>query len=62
MKNFSNMEGKKEYSIFTALAMIVGIVIGSGIFFKADNILEYTHGSVFLGVVIFVLAAFAIVF
>ncbi|PID34656.1 MAG: amino acid permease [candidate division SR1 bacterium] len=55
------MQGK-EYSIFTALAMIIGTVIGSGIFFKADNILEYTHGNVFLGVIIFVLAAFAIIF
>ena len=25
---------KEEYGLFTAIAMIVGIVIGSGIFFK----------------------------
>ena len=26
---------KNEYGLFTAIAMIVGIVIGSGIFFKS---------------------------
>ena len=31
---------KKRYGLFTAIAMIIGIVIGSGIFFKSDNILR----------------------
>lgn len=53
---------KGRYNLITALAMIVGIVIGSGIFFKADNVLKYTNGNVGLGVVIFVLAAIAIIF
>lgn len=53
---------KGRYNLITALAMIVGIVIGSGIFFKADNVLKYTYGNVGLGVVIFVLAAIAIIF
>ena len=53
---------KGRYNLITALAMIVGIVIGSGIFFKADNVLKYTHGNVGLGVMIFVLAAIAIIF
>jgi APA family basic amino acid/polyamine antiporter len=42
--------------------MITGIVIGSGIFFKADNVLSYTSGNVLLGIVIFFVAAIAIVF
>ena len=33
---------KNEYGLFTAITMIVGIVIGSGIFFKSDNILVAT--------------------
>ena len=37
---------KKEYSLFTAITMIVGTVIGSGIFFKSDNILVFTQGSI----------------
>ena len=40
------MHKEKEYGLFTAIAMIVGIVIGSGIFFESDNILVYTNGSI----------------
>lgn len=53
---------KNEYGLFTAIAMIVGIVIGSGIFFKSDNILVATGGSVTLGVLVFCIAAIAIIF
>lgn len=51
-----------RYSLFTAITMIVGICIGSGIFFKADNVLKATNGSIFLGVVLFALGAIAIIF
>ena len=35
------MEGlKKKYGLFTAICMVVGIVIGSGIFFKAPDVLK----------------------
>ena len=53
---------KNQYSLFTAITMIVGIVIGSGIFFKSDNILHATGGSISLGVLVFCLAAVAIIF
>ncbi len=53
---------KRTYGLVTAITMITGIVIGSGIFFKADNILQYANGNVFLGVIIFVVAAIAVVF
>lgn len=53
---------KNEYGLFTAIAMIVGIVIGSGIFFKSDNILIATGGSIVLGVLVFCIAAIAIIF
>ena len=53
---------KKRYGLFTAVAMIVGIVIGSGIFFKSDNILYATGGSLPLGVLVFLLGAVGIVF
>ena len=35
----------KKYGLFTAIAMVVGIVIGSGVFFKAQTILEKTGGD-----------------
>ena len=53
---------KNEYGLFTSIGMIVGIVIGSGIFFKSDNILVATNGSILLGVVVFCIAAFGIIF
>lgn len=57
------MERQKErYGLFTAIAMIVGVVVGSGIFFKADDILSYTGGSIGLGVLVFCIGAISIVF
>ncbi|MBC3888307.1 amino acid permease [Acetobacterium paludosum] len=53
---------RSGYNLFTAIALIVGIVVGSGIFFKSDNILIATNGNVFLGILIFVVAAISIVF
>ena len=42
--------------------MIIGIVIGSGIFFKTDDILRDTNGNVALGAVALVVGAIGIVF
>lgn len=53
---------QQKYSLFTTIAMIVGIVIGSGIFFKNDNVLVYTNGNIFLGILVFIIAAFSIIF
>lgn len=53
---------QQKYSLFTTIAMIVGIVIGSGIFFKSDNVLVYTNGNILLGILVFVIAAFSIIF
>lgn len=53
---------KQSYGLFTTITMIIGICIGSGIFFKSDNILAATGGSVPLGVLVFVLGATSIIF
>jgi len=53
---------QRKYSLTTTIAMIVGIVIGSGIFFKSDNVLIYTNGNIILGILVFVIAAFSIIF
>lgn len=53
---------KQHYGLFTALSMIVGICVGSGIFFKADDILTYTGGDVLLGVVVFLIGALCVIF
>lgn len=56
------MTTKKQYGLLTCIAMIVGIVIGSGIFFKSDNILVATNGNIFLGCLTFIIAAISIIF
>lgn len=53
---------KKKYGLLTVIGMIVGVVIGSGIFFKSDNILVATGGSISLGVLVFCIAALGIIF
>jgi len=46
------MESKliKRFGLFTAIAMVIGIVIGSGVFFKAEKILKLTGGSLPTGI------------
>ncbi|WP_066712592.1 APC family permease [Clostridium sp. Marseille-P299] len=53
---------EKKYGLFTSITMITGIVIGSGIFFKSDDVLTYTNGNMTLGILVFLLAAVVIIF
>jgi APA family basic amino acid/polyamine antiporter len=53
---------EKKYGLLTAITMITGVVIGSGIFFKSDDVLTYTNGNVLLGIFVFCIAAIAIIF
>lgn len=46
---------KKKYGLFTAISMVVGIVIGSGVFFKAEKILGVTGGNLPLGILAWVI-------
>lgn len=41
---------KKKYGLMTAIAMVTGVVIGSGVFFKAEKILSATGGNLKLGI------------
>lgn len=57
------MENRQaHYGVFTATTMIIGIVIGSGIFFRSADVLKYTGGSVWLGILAFCVGAFSIIF
>lgn len=57
-----NRMQEKKYGLFTAITMITGIVIGSGIFFKSDDVLLYAEGNMLLGVLVFLIAAVSIIF
>jgi len=48
-------ELKKKYGLMTAVAMVVGIVIGSGVFFKAEKILTATGGDLPLGILAWII-------
>jgi len=41
---------ERKYGLFTAICMVVGTVIGSGVFFKAQAVLEKTGGNMTLGI------------
>ncbi len=41
---------EKRYNLLTAIAMVVGTVIGSGVFFKAEVVLNRTGGNMLTGI------------
>ena len=45
-----NNKLEKRYGLWTAISMIVGVVIGSGIFFKAEVVLQRTGGNMPMGI------------
>ena len=49
----NNLE--RKYGLFTAICMVVGIVIGSGVFFKAQTILTKTGGNMPLGILAWII-------
>lgn len=53
---------KKKYGIWTAIAMVVGVVIGSGVFFKADDVLSLTKGNILLALVAWIIGAISMIF
>lgn len=54
-------ELSKKYGLFTAIAMVVGTVIGSGVFFKAEKILTTTGGNLPLGILAWVIGGIIMV-
>lgn len=52
---------KKKYGLFTAIAMVVGVVAGSGVFFKAEAVLTATGGDVRSGVLAWLLVGLVMI-
>lgn len=57
----NNNQLEKRYGLFTAICMVVGIVIGSGVFFKAQDILKYTGGNMLLGILAWVIGGIVMI-
>lgn len=52
---------EKRYGLPTAICMVVGTVIGSGVFFKAQNVLAATGGDMPLGIIAWVITGFLMI-
>ncbi len=53
---------EKRYGLPTAICMVVGTVIGSGVFFKAQNVLNATGGDMPLGILAWVITGLLMIF
>ena len=51
----------KKYGLFTAICMVVGIVIGSGIFFKTQDVLKAADGNAFYSIISWVISGLIMV-
>lgn len=60
MSNDQKLEAK--YGLFTAISMVIGQVIGSGIFFKVDDVLLATQGNILAGLLGFIIVGISVVF
>lgn len=55
------MELKKKYNLFTAIAMVVGIIVGSGVFFKASGVLQAVEGNMMLSILAWLLGGLVMI-
>lgn len=51
----------RKYGLITAICMVVGTVIGSGVFFKAQDVLKATGGNMPLGIVAWAITGFLMI-
>lgn len=60
--DMKNKQPSQKFGLLTSISMIVGIVIGSGIFFRTPIIMERVNGNIISGLFVFIVAAFSIIF
>ncbi|MFV0254915.1 MAG: APC family permease [Erysipelotrichaceae bacterium] len=53
---------KKKFGLLTTVAMIAGIVIGSGIFFQTPKVISAVNGNIWLGISGYLIVASSIIF
>lgn len=42
----------RSYGLLTVITTIVGVVVGSGIYFRADDLFRFTNGNLPLGIIV----------
>ena len=60
MEKEQQLEAK--YGLFTAISMVIGQVIGSGIFFKVDDVLLSPQGNILAGLLGFIIVGVSVIF
>lgn len=53
---------KKQYGLLMAICMVVGTVVGSGVFFKAQAILQKTNGDMPMGILAWIIGGTVMIF
>ncbi len=53
---------KKQYGLLMAICMVVGTVVGSGVFFKAKAILNTTEGDMPMGIIAWIIGGTVMIF
>ena len=53
---------KKQYGLLMAICMVVGTVVGSGVFFKAQSILKTTNGDMPMGIIAWIIGGAVMIF
>ena len=53
---------KKQYGLLMAICMVVGTVVGSGVFFKAQAVLQTTNGDMPLGILAWIIGGAVMIF
>lgn len=53
---------KKKFGLLTTIAMIAGIVIGSGIFFQTPKVIQAVGGNIYFGIAGYLIVATSIIF
>ena len=53
---------KKQYGLLMAICMVVGTVVGSGVFFKAQAVLQKTNGDMPLGILAWIIGGAVMIF
>ena len=59
--SLKNASTKKKISFFTAILVVIGSCIGSGIFFKSGSVLSSVQGSIVMAIFCWLFASFGVI-
>lgn len=57
----ANAPIKKKIGFFSAMMIVIGAVMGAGIFFKSNTVLSYSQGSIIMSIFCWLIGVFAVI-